>query len=70
MIQSANPEDPMLRLIAAGSAECVRLLQRYKEGAYVTDAVAAYAITQSILAAMQAEEDRILLEQETPDVQH
>jgi hypothetical protein len=70
MIQSTKPEDPMLRLIAAGSAECARLLQRYKEGAYVTDAVAAYAITQAILAAMQAEEDRITLELESTDVQH
>ena len=70
MIQSTKPEDPMTRLIAAGSAECVRLLQRYKEGAYVTDVVAAYAITQSILAAMQAEEDRMTLEAEPTDVQH
>lgn len=70
MIQSTRPEDPMMRLIAAGSAECARLLQRYKDGAYVTDAVAAYAITQSILAAMQAEEDKIMLESEPTDVQH
>lgn len=73
MIQSTKPEDPvvvMQRLIAAGTAECARLLERYRDGAYVNDMVAAIAITQSILAAMLAEEDKIMLEQEPADVRH
>lgn len=70
MIQQEKPADPMQRLIAAGTAECARLLERYRDGAYVNDGIAALAITQSILAAMQAEEDRIMLESDPLDVQH
>jgi hypothetical protein len=63
--------DPMVRLLAAGRARAKQILIRYKDGAYQSDDMAALAITQAIIVAMQSEEDDIEAERNgEPRVEH
>lgn len=61
----------MDRLMAAGRARAKQILIRYKDGAYQSDDMAALAITQAIIVAMQSEEDDIEAERNgEPRVEH
>jgi hypothetical protein len=63
--------DPMVRLLAAGRARAKQILIRYKDGAYQSDDIAALAITQAIIVAMQTEENDIEAERNgEPRVEH
>ena len=58
----------MDRLMAAGRVRAKQLLIRYKDGAYISDDMAATAIVQAVILAMQAEE--AVIEREHEGEQH
>jgi len=61
----------MERIMAAGRARAKQVLIRYKDGAYQSDDIAALAITQAIIVAMQTEENDIEAERNgEPRVEH
>jgi hypothetical protein len=62
-----HSENPMDRLMGAGRTRAKQILQLYKNGSYLSDDMAALAITQAIILAMQNEEAVIDAEREASD---